>query len=73
MLDTFSLRVSVIPTGGVVNGGSVCDEKGNLMVWYGKQKGEGFEYYLLALGIAITLIKAGARAGSLDGAHFGRW
>ena len=35
--------------------------------WYGNQKGEGIEYHLLALGIAITLIIVGAGAWSLDG------
>jgi putative oxidoreductase len=36
--------------------------------WYGNQKGEGIEYHLLALGIAITLMIVGAGAWSLDGA-----
>jgi putative oxidoreductase len=36
--------------------------------WYGNQRGEGIEYHLLALGIAITLIIVGAGAWSLDGA-----
>jgi putative oxidoreductase len=26
------------------------------MNWFGNQKGEGFEYHLLAIGIAIVLI-----------------
>jgi putative oxidoreductase len=39
--------------------------------WDGKQKGEGIEYHLLALGIAITLIIVGAGAWSLDGALAG--
>src|ERR671931_100211 len=33
---------------------------GFFMNWYGNQKGEGFEYHLLVLGIAISLIVAGA-------------
>src|SRR5262245_34844358 len=41
---------------------------GFFMNWEGNQKGEGFEYHLLALGIAIALIIVGAGAGSLDGA-----
>jgi putative oxidoreductase len=41
---------------------------GLFMNWYGNQKGEGFEYHLLVLGIAITLIIVGAGAWSLDGA-----
>jgi putative oxidoreductase len=36
--------------------------------WYGNQKGEGIEYHLLALGIAITLMIVGAGVWSLDGA-----
>lgn len=40
---------------------------GFFMNWYGNQKGEGFEYHLLVLGIAITLIIVGAGAWSLDG------
>ena len=44
---------------------------GFFMNWYGNQKGEGFEYHLLASGIAITLIIVGAGAWSLDGALVG--
>jgi putative oxidoreductase len=44
---------------------------GFFMNWYGNQKGEGFEYHLLALGIAITLIIIGAGAWSLDSALVG--
>ena len=40
---------------------------GLFMNWYGNQKGEGFEYHLLVLGIAISLIVVGAGAWSLDG------
>jgi len=45
--------------------------QGFFMNWYGNQKGEGFEYHLLVLGIAITLIIVGAGAWSLDGALAG--
>ena len=41
------------------------------MNWYGNQKGEGFEYHLLVLGIAISLIIAGAGSWSLDAALAG--
>ena len=44
---------------------------GFFMNWYGNQKGEGFEYHLLASGIAITLIIVGAGAWSLDNALVG--
>ena len=39
---------------------------GFFMNWFGNQKGEGYEYHLLVLGIAITLIVVGAGALSLD-------
>ena len=44
---------------------------GFFMNWFGNQKGEGIEYHLLMLGIAITLIIVGAGAWSLDGAVAG--
>jgi putative oxidoreductase len=34
--------------------------------WSGTQQGEGFEYHLLALGLAIALIIGGGGAWSLD-------
>jgi putative oxidoreductase len=39
---------------------------GFFMNWTGQQKGEGFEYHLLALGITLTLMVRGAGAFSLD-------
>jgi putative oxidoreductase len=39
---------------------------GLFMNWYGSQKGEGFEYHLLAIAIAVTLVIRGAGALSLD-------
>ena len=37
----------------------------------GKQKGEGFEYHLLALGIVIALIIIGGGLWAADGAISG--
>jgi putative oxidoreductase len=39
---------------------------GFFMNWTGQQKGEGFEYHLLALVIAIVLMVRGAGAFSVD-------
>jgi len=39
---------------------------GFFMNWYGNQKGEGFEYHLLALGVAIAVIVVGGGVWSLD-------
>lgn len=39
---------------------------GFFMNWYGSQKGEGFEYHLLALGMAIAIIIRGGGSLSVD-------
>jgi len=39
---------------------------GLFMNWYGNQKGEGYEYHLLATAIALTLIIAGGGILSID-------
>jgi len=41
---------------------------GFFMNWAGNQKGEGFEYHLLAIAIAATLLLRGAGKFSADGA-----
>ena len=41
---------------------------GFFMNWDGTQSGEGVEYHLLALGIALAVIIMGAGAWSVDGA-----
>ena len=39
---------------------------GFFMNWSGKQPGEGFEYHLLGIGIALVLMIYGAGKGSVD-------
>jgi putative oxidoreductase len=39
---------------------------GFFMNWFGNQQGEGFEYHLLALGLALPLVVRGAGALSVD-------
>lgn len=39
---------------------------GFFMNWYGLQKGEGFEYHLLTIAIAVLIMVRGAGALSLD-------
>lgn len=41
---------------------------GFFMNWSGQQMGEGYEYHLLALALALPLIVKGAGAASIDGA-----
>jgi putative oxidoreductase len=45
---------------------------GLFMNWTGQQKGEGFEYHLLALAIALVLMVKGSGALSVDGALSGK-
>jgi len=40
---------------------------GFFMNWFGKQHGEGFEYHLLVLGMALALMISGGGRLSLDG------
>lgn len=39
---------------------------GFFMNWFGSQKGEGFEYHLLAVGLALIVILQGAGKWSVD-------
>jgi putative oxidoreductase len=39
---------------------------GFFMNWYGNQQGEGFEYHLLAIGMALAVIVRGSGAFSVD-------
>jgi len=41
-------------------------KNGFFMNWAGNQKGEGFEYHLLAIGAALVLMIDGGGAASLD-------
>lgn len=43
-------------------------QHGFFMNWAGNQKGEGFEYHLLVLAIAVALMITGGGKWSLDGA-----
>jgi putative oxidoreductase len=39
---------------------------GFFMNWFGAQKGEGYEYHVLAISIAVSLTIEGAGALSID-------
>jgi len=45
---------------------TVHGANGFFMNWAGNQKGEGFEYHLLALGLALIVLIHGAGKASLD-------
>jgi len=40
--------------------------------WFGNQKGEGYEYHILAVGLALIVIIYGAGKASVDAAIAGR-
>lgn len=44
----------------------VSGPHGFWMNWYGKQQGEGYEFHLLAIGLALSLIIQGGGALSVD-------
>jgi putative oxidoreductase len=46
--------------------GMVHLRNGLFMNWYGNQKGEGYEYHLLAIAICILIMVKGAGALSVD-------
>jgi len=46
---------------------TVHASNGFFMNWAGSQKGEGFEYHLLAIGLALVVMIQGAGKASLDG------
>lgn len=39
---------------------------GFFMNWYGSQQGEGYEYHLLAMGLAVAVMIRGGGAASVD-------
>ncbi|MBI5632676.1 MAG: DoxX family protein [Nitrospirae bacterium] len=41
-------------------------QNGFFMNWFGNQKGEGFEFHILAAGIALALVVKGGGAFSID-------
>jgi putative oxidoreductase len=45
---------------------SVHWENGFFMNWFGNLKGEGIEYFLLAIGLALGIVVNGAGAYSID-------
>jgi putative oxidoreductase len=69
----FLTRLAAFGVGCVMLGAIVLvhGKVGFFMNWAGSQKGEGFEYHVLALGLAIALLIKGGGALSVDGALAG--
>ena len=62
-------RVAALGIGAVMAVAIVTAHASNgfFMNWYGNQPGEGFEYHLLAIGLALIVMVQGAGRASLDG------
>ena len=69
----FLTRIGAFGIGCVMAGAwaMVHAKVGFFMNWAGTQKGEGFEYHILALGLAVALLFTGGGALSVDGAVAG--
>src|SRR5437016_12322371 len=63
-----ALGIAVVMLGAIL---TVHRQHGFFMNWYGNQQGEGFEYHVLAIGLAVALVLNGAGAWSLDAAIAG--
>ncbi|TGK23354.1 DoxX family protein [Leptospira stimsonii] len=58
-----ALSIAIIMLGAAL---LVHRENGFFINWFGAQKGEGYEFHLLAIGAALALVFTGAGAFSLD-------
>jgi putative oxidoreductase len=68
LLVGLATRVAALGIGAVMIGAiaTVHGSVGFFMNWSGAQAGEGYEYHLLALGLAAVLVVQGAGRASLD-------
>ena len=64
-----ALGIAAIMIGAVV---TVHAPNGFFMNWYGSKGGEGVEYHLLALGLAVAVLVGGGGAASIDRAFMRR-
>ena len=68
LIAGFATRLCAFGTFSVMAGAIFIVHRPNgfFMNWFGNQAGEGFEYHLLALGMAVALIIAGGGRWSVD-------
>lgn len=68
LLAGFLTRLSALGIGAVMVGAIFLQHLpfGFFMNWAGSQKGEGYEYHLLAIGIVLALVIRGGGAWSVD-------
>jgi putative oxidoreductase len=74
LITGFMTRLAAFGTACVMTGAilMVHLEHGFFMNWFGDQKGEGFEFHLLAIGIALALMAGGGGKWSIDRLLAGR-
>ena len=70
----FGTRVAALGIGStmIVAAGMVHLQNGFFMNWSGSQAGEGFEYHVLAAGLAAIALVRGGGTASIDGWIAGR-
>ena len=67
LITGFSTRIAAFGIGATMAVASLMHKSnGFFMNWSGQQKGEGFEYHILAIGIAVALMIGGAGRFSVD-------
>ncbi len=61
-------RIAALGVGATIGVAALMGhvQNGFFMNWFGKQAGEGFEYHLLVVGMAVALILSGGGKWSLD-------
>lgn len=74
LIAGFATRLSAFGVFCVMTGAILMVHlpNGFFMNWFGQQAGEGFEYHLLAIGIALALMIRGGGRWSVDGWFAGR-
>jgi len=67
LITGFTTRIAAFGIGATMLVASLMHKaNGFFMNWSGQQKGEGFEYHILAIAIAVVLMIGGAGRFSLD-------
>ena len=59
-----AFSVGLTMAGAAVLGGHI--NNGFFMNWFGQQKGEGLEYFILVIGLAIVILIGGAGRYAVD-------
>ena len=64
----FVFKITNLPTDSWLRNvqSQSCVANGFFMNWYGVNKGEGFEFHILAIGLALVVMIGGAGKASID-------